>query len=118
MTDRGGVLLYWNDKWNTICSDDFNDTSARVVCRELGFEDGRAQCCSAYGDLLQYGHVVTHKVGKWLLMLAFYTPCLLLLALRCKIFFCHSELRLSSNFVSKYKDNYIISSKTMLFHRG
>ena len=63
-TDRGGVLLYWNDKWNMICSDDFNDTSARVVCRELGFEDGQAQCCSAYGELLQYGHVVTHKVNE------------------------------------------------------
>ena len=54
--------MYWNNQWNTICSDDFNDTSARVVCRELGFEDGQAQCCSAYGDLLQYGHIVTHKV--------------------------------------------------------
>ena len=61
-TDKGGVLMYWNNQWNTICSDDFNDTSARVVCRELGFEDGQAQCCSAYGDLLQYGHIVTHKV--------------------------------------------------------
>ena len=33
-----------------------------MVCRELGFEDGQAQCCSTFGELPQYGHVVTHKV--------------------------------------------------------
>ncbi|XP_033749618.1 deleted in malignant brain tumors 1 protein-like isoform X1 [Pecten maximus] len=44
----GPVLYYYNNTWNFICDKDFTDVSARKVCQELGFVDGRAVCCSAY----------------------------------------------------------------------
>ncbi|KAK3606288.1 hypothetical protein CHS0354_037964 [Potamilus streckersoni] len=60
-TNQGAVLLYYHGTWHTVCSDGFDDTSARVVCRELGFVDGRSQCCSTYGSLI-YPHLSTGRV--------------------------------------------------------
>lgn len=48
-TKHGPVMFYYNDTWSLICDRDFDDMSARVVCRELGFVEGKAICCSAYG---------------------------------------------------------------------
>ncbi|XP_052278291.1 scavenger receptor cysteine-rich type 1 protein M130-like isoform X2 [Dreissena polymorpha] len=60
-TNKGAVLLYDRDQWNLVCADGFNDTSAGVVCRELGFLDGHAECCNQYG-MLEYSLLTTHKV--------------------------------------------------------
>lgn len=50
MTSSNGTVLYYvNDTWSLMCDDDFDDITARQVCREIGFADGRAVCCSAYG---------------------------------------------------------------------
>lgn len=48
---NGTVLYYLNDTWSLICDDGFDDLTARKVCRELGFADGRAICCSAFGNI-------------------------------------------------------------------
>lgn len=48
-SNNGAVLLYKNRDWYRVCDDGFTDMSARVVCQELGYVDGRAICCSAYG---------------------------------------------------------------------
>lgn len=46
---NGSVLYYLNDTWTRVCDESFDDVTARRVCRELGFADGRSICCSAYG---------------------------------------------------------------------
>ncbi|XP_052281888.1 deleted in malignant brain tumors 1 protein-like isoform X1 [Dreissena polymorpha] len=53
-SDNGSVMYYLNDTWSLICNDGFNDQSARRVCQELGFVDGRAICCSAYGSISMF----------------------------------------------------------------
>ena len=47
---NGSVLYYLNDTWTRVCDEGFDDVTARRICRELGFADGRSLCCSAYGD--------------------------------------------------------------------
>lgn len=42
----GLVGLYINQKWTMVCNDGFTDTDAQVVCRELGYVDGRKYCCA------------------------------------------------------------------------
>ena len=32
--------------WTQICDGGWDDNDARVVCRELGFKDGKALCCN------------------------------------------------------------------------
>ncbi|KAL3865898.1 hypothetical protein ACJMK2_043246 [Sinanodonta woodiana] len=61
-TNLGAVLLYYNGMWHTVCGDGFDDISAGVVCRELGYVDGRSQCCSTFGSL-SYPHLRTGRVG-------------------------------------------------------
>lgn len=46
--NHGPVNYYHNGEWVKVCDDGFTDVSARKVCQELGFFDGRAICCSAY----------------------------------------------------------------------
>ena len=58
-TKDGPVMYYYNNTWNLICDKDFDDMSARVVCRELGFVDGRSVCCSAYGKT--FDHILEKK---------------------------------------------------------
>ena len=36
-------------KWLRICDTNFTDTTARLVCESIGYADGKALCCSAYG---------------------------------------------------------------------
>ncbi|XP_021368435.1 deleted in malignant brain tumors 1 protein-like [Mizuhopecten yessoensis] len=49
LAHTGAVMLYRNNTWLRVCDTGFNDQSARLVCQELGYTDGRAMCCSAYG---------------------------------------------------------------------
>lgn len=55
-------MYYYNDTWSLICDRDFDDMSARVVCRELGFVEGKAICCSAYGKT--FDSILTGKSLK------------------------------------------------------
>nr|KAG5697337.1 hypothetical protein BaRGS_004063 [Batillaria attramentaria] len=47
---QGPVQLYRNGKWYNLCDTDFDDVTARRVCGDLEFVDGKAVCCSAYGS--------------------------------------------------------------------
>ncbi|XP_052098351.1 deleted in malignant brain tumors 1 protein-like [Mytilus californianus] len=46
---HGPVMIYYNESWSVVCDKGFTDQSAKVVCKELGFEDGKAVTGSAYG---------------------------------------------------------------------
>ncbi|XP_071126513.1 uncharacterized protein [Mytilus edulis] len=35
---QGRLEVFYNQEWGNVCDDNFNQTSARVVCRMLGFE--------------------------------------------------------------------------------
>ena len=35
--------------WVSVCDTGFDDVDAKVVCRNLGYKDGKAQCCSGLG---------------------------------------------------------------------
>ena len=45
----GPALFYHNDTWFSVCSTGFTDIAARIMCQEMGYADGRAICCGAYG---------------------------------------------------------------------
>lgn len=61
LAHTGAVLLYQNRTWLRVCDTGFTDLSARLVCQELGYTDGRAMCCSAYGrtkDTIQLNYTM------------------------------------------------------------
>ncbi|XP_060571753.1 deleted in malignant brain tumors 1 protein-like isoform X2 [Ruditapes philippinarum] len=47
----GGVLVYHNSQWHSVCDKDFDSRDARVACRTLGFADGKVIQGSAFGNL-------------------------------------------------------------------
>lgn len=51
-SNHGAVLMYKGDDWYRLCDTGFNDLSARTVCRELGYVEGRAIGSSAFGPTL------------------------------------------------------------------
>ena len=46
----GNVQVVHNYKWGEVCDDNWSNISARLVCLELGYRDGLALCCSAFGS--------------------------------------------------------------------
>ncbi|KAK3097126.1 hypothetical protein FSP39_006614 [Pinctada imbricata] len=46
----GAVMLYRNSRWMRVCDTGFSDLSARVVCEELGYVEGRALLYSSFGS--------------------------------------------------------------------
>lgn len=39
LTPSGRLEVYINGRWGTVCSNGFSDTSATVVCEQLGFNN-------------------------------------------------------------------------------
>ncbi|PVD37785.1 hypothetical protein C0Q70_00386 [Pomacea canaliculata] len=50
-SNQGSVQFYRNERWYNLCDTGFDDITARRVCQDLEYVDGRAVCCSAYGTL-------------------------------------------------------------------
>ncbi|KAK3098541.1 hypothetical protein FSP39_020457 [Pinctada imbricata] len=48
---EGPVLIYMENTWYLVCDNNFDDTAAAVVCRQLGFADGYSKCCDAHGSI-------------------------------------------------------------------
>ena len=44
-TGRGRVEICSENSWGTICNDDWDESEAVVVCRQLNFNDGQGEHC-------------------------------------------------------------------------
>ena len=41
-----------NNTWMSVCDTGFDDVDAKIICRNIGYKDGKAQCCSSLGQKL------------------------------------------------------------------
>lgn len=46
-----GAVQVWKEGsgYGEVCSDGFNDTDAKIVCREIGYTTAISLCCSSFG---------------------------------------------------------------------
>lgn len=49
-TDVGTVEIRTEDGWTQVCDRNWGDVDAKVLCREMGYVDGKALCCSRLGE--------------------------------------------------------------------
>ncbi|KAL5004337.1 hypothetical protein ScPMuIL_017793 [Solemya velum] len=57
-----GPVQVWDRERNNyqlVCSQGFDENSANVVCKEMGFKSGVSICCSAFGDFSYHGYTLT-----------------------------------------------------------
>lgn len=45
----GTVEIRLNEGWVEVCDQGWDDRDARVLCHDMGFQDGVAMCCSKLG---------------------------------------------------------------------
>lgn len=48
VVSHGAVIIYHNNQWLQVCDAGFDDVTARKACQNMGYNDGKAICCSAY----------------------------------------------------------------------
>lgn len=48
-TNLGTVEIRLNDGWVEVCDQEWDNVDAKVLCKEMGFPDGLALCCSKLG---------------------------------------------------------------------
>lgn len=55
----GRVEMLTGNNWLPFCDTNFDDSDAKVVCKEIGYLYGKAQCCSAIGAIAADSTMVT-----------------------------------------------------------
>lgn len=49
--NAGIVMILLKEEWIMVCDKNWDDLDAKVTCQQLGFVDGRAECCSTLGNI-------------------------------------------------------------------
>ncbi|XP_041368790.1 deleted in malignant brain tumors 1 protein-like [Gigantopelta aegis] len=56
-SNYGQAQIYVNDQWLTVCDTNFDNNAAKVMCKSMGYSDGKAQCCSAVGSMKSQANI-------------------------------------------------------------
>jgi lysyl oxidase-like protein 2/3/4 len=52
---QGNIEIFHFGEWGSICDDEFDDSEARVICKQLGFPGSkRSTSCSGDNLILKY----------------------------------------------------------------